>query len=302
MLYVSLDDLKRYRNLKSLERDEDLLLTFLRAATRVVNQTCKRTFYPRRETLYYDYSRQNHQTARILDARVVVDTLRLRQDLLELIEVKTDNGDRTIALSDCFLKCGDSYNLQPYDRIALSLNTVSGFFGFVSTPQKAHHITGIWGYHERYTTEAWLDSLDTLADPVNASTRTFTVNDASGADDAGMSPRFKRYQLWRIDDEFIEPQVIDLAANTIEVRRGMFGSTAAAHLAGASIKIFQPMDDIVQVTKRIANWLYTQKDSATDNDRAIITQTGITVLPARLPGDIMMYLTPYMGGNEEYVS
>lgn len=294
MLYVNLDDMKRYRNMKNQDRDDDLLLSFLIAASRFIDTFCKRTFYPTWKVRKYDYSAQNNAVTYIGQRLALVDTLKVQDDLLELVELKTDNGTRTIALADVLLKCGDEYDLTPYDRIIIKLEAVSGYFGFSGSPQQAHQVTGIFGYHNDYA-RAWLDSLDTLATGINDTVRVLAVNDAAGADAAGIAPRFKRRQVWRIENEFVE--VIEITGNSIEVERGKFGSTAVAHSSGSAIKVFQPIATIVQATRRITNWLYTQKDSLTDNDRAIVTNTGITILPARLPNDITMLINPYNWGR-----
>lgn len=294
MLYVSLDDMKRYRSITNQNRDDDLLLSFLISASRFIDVFCKHTFYPTWKVRRYDYSPQNNVVTNIGSRLALVDTLKVHDDLLELVELKTDNGTRTIALNDVSLKCGDEYDMTPYDRIIIKLEAVSGYFGFSGSPQQAHQVTGVFGYHDNYA-RAWLSSLDTLAAGINDTVRLLTVGDAAGADAAGLSPRFKRRQVWRIENEFVE--VIEIDGNSIEVERGAFGSTAVAHSSGVAIKVFQPMATIVQATRRITNWLYTQKDSQTDNDRAIVTNTGITILPARLPNDITMLLNSYNWGR-----
>lgn len=51
-------------------------------------------------------------------------------------------------------------------------------------------------------------------------------------------------------------------------------------------------DDIVHACKRLAGYIYRQKDNAGDLDRAVIAGNS-TLLPAQIPSDIKMILQPY---------
>lgn len=46
-------------------------------------------------------------------------------------------------------------------------------------------------------------------------------------------------------------------------------------------------DYIVQATVRLAAWLYRQKDTAADVDRPLLTSDGVTIMPLKLPADVM---------------
>jgi len=50
--------------------------------------------------------------------------------------------------------------------------------------------------------------------------------------------------------------------------------------------------DIAHVCKRLAAYIYRQKDNAGDLDRAVIAGNS-TILPAQIPSDIRLVLTPY---------
>ena len=50
--------------------------------------------------------------------------------------------------------------------------------------------------------------------------------------------------------------------------------------------------DIAHVCKRLASYIYRQKDNAGDLDRAVIAGNS-TILPAQIPSDIRLMLTPY---------
>lgn len=50
--------------------------------------------------------------------------------------------------------------------------------------------------------------------------------------------------------------------------------------------------DIVQACTRLAAYLYRQRDNALDLDRTVITG-GATILPMRIPADVLTILAPY---------
>jgi hypothetical protein len=51
--------------------------------------------------------------------------------------------------------------------------------------------------------------------------------------------------------------------------------------------------DIVHACIRLATFLYRQKDTSIDTDRALITDSGVTILPTSLPHDVQQLLAPY---------
>lgn len=53
--------------------------------------------------------------------------------------------------------------------------------------------------------------------------------------------------------------------------------------------------DIVHATTRLAAYLYRQRDNALDLDRVVITG-GATILPMRIPADVLTVLAPYVRG------
>lgn len=55
----------------------------------------------------------------------------------------------------------------------------------------------------------------------------------------------------------------------------------------------EPPADIVQATARLASYLYKQKDTGQELDRALIAPGGTMVLPAVLPNDVLTLIRPY---------
>ena len=49
----------------------------------------------------------------------------------------------------------------------------------------------------------------------------------------------------------------------------------------------KPSDEVKHAILRFSAWLYRQKDTSADIDRPFISQSGVTVMPASFPKDIM---------------
>lgn len=122
-------------------------------------------------------------------------------------------------------------------------------------------ITGIWGVHRDYA-NAW-QLADTLSAGINASVTTLTVADIDGADVYGVTPRISAGNLLKIDDEFLEVIATSTATNAATVRRGVNGSTAAAHALSAPVYVWQIEEPIRAVVARQAAMIYARKGAFT---------------------------------------
>lgn len=301
-VYVTLYDQKRYRARDMPDVDDDLLRNFIIVASRTIDKLCKRRFYPFIETRYYDHPYNIARTSIAADYGYDLRSnvfgtgyLKVDEDLLEVIGLKTNNGDTTIGSSDYYLMCGNSYNKSPKDRIVLNYESSNAYFDFSSSPQRANHVTAIWGFHDDYA-NAWADSMATLVEDITASQTVFSVSSVTGVDELGLQPQLKEMQTIKIGVEFMD--IMDINNRKLTVKRGHNGTTKATHVTGDSIYTYQPMPHIVQVTKRLANWLYMQKDSSSESDRPIVTPTGVTILPNKIPTDVEMMLKMYQYKGE----
>ena len=52
-------------------------------------------------------------------------------------------------------------------------------------------------------------------------------------------------------------------------------------------------DAIVHACLRIAQWIYKQRSSDSVSDQPIVMTSGLTIMPAKLPADVVMMLDPY---------
>ena len=166
--------------------------------------------------------------------------LPLRDDLLELVSV-TD-ADGTVYLPED-VTC---------DAANLALNEPARFDG------GAVRVSGLWAYHPAPSL-AFRPSGDSLAAPATSSALTLTVLNAAGADTWGDMPRFTTGHLLRIESELV--RVTGVESNTLVVRRGENGTTAASHAAGAGVEVFSPSFTAEALGLRLASWLYREPDA-----------------------------------------
>jgi len=123
-------------------------------------------------------------------------------------------------------------------------------------------VTGFWGYRKDYS-NAFIDSLDSVQDAlgINATVTTITVTNVSGADALFWSPRFDAGNLIRIDNELILILATNTTANTLSVRRGVNGTTKAAHALNTDITIWYPETDLMDTVSRQAAYFYSRRGS-----------------------------------------
>lgn len=131
-------------------------------------------------------------------------------------------------------------------------------------------ITGWWGYREQYETFGWLASGQTIlnAAGITASGTSITVTDPDAADALFRTPAFSAGNLIRVENEMMLVMATDSTANTLTVRRGVNGSTAAAHALATPISIWEWEPDIVQAATRQAALLYARRGSFTSMEVA----------------------------------
>jgi hypothetical protein len=99
-------------------------------------------------------------------------------------------------------------------------------------------IPGIWGYHRDYA-NAWPVITTLAAAVITTTVTTITLTSVTVADPYGIAPALSPGSLLLIDDEYLEIITIDPATKIATVRRGVNGSTAAAHLIAANVAVWQ---------------------------------------------------------------
>jgi hypothetical protein len=143
-------------------------------------------------------------------------------------------------------------------------------------------IYGVWGYHRAYA-RAW-QSVDALAAAIVTTTAaTLTVADVDGVDEYGFAPRLSAGNLIRVDDEVMEVTATNVTTNTVTVRRGANGTTAATHLIAAPVQVWRTDDNIRRAVARQAGMLYARRGAY---EQQTITDVGVVTYPADLVAEL----------------
>jgi hypothetical protein len=227
-----------------------------------------RWFIPRTQTRYYRACAG--KIGYVLDLTQTEDDA--PPDLLAVTALTSDNGAVTIPAADYFL---EPVNDSPYDRIEIDRGddtAATSEFTYDDTPQRAHAVTGRWGYSEDTETAGAvaeeLDTSETAIDVTNASlvdvgdtllceseqmfvseraalttgttldgalalgSEVVTVAVASGA-------AVNAGEVILVDAERM--LVTDITSNNLTVKRGYDGSVIAAHLTGVTVYAYRTL-------------------------------------------------------------
>jgi hypothetical protein len=289
--YASLSELKSYFDFNDNTSSglNVILRDYLIQASRGVDRFTRKKFFPTRRTLYFDHPP---------DGR----TVEYPNMFLELIGLSGQAGDQPISLDAVMLRCGDNWNLTPYNTAEIRDNSGS-LLNWSGTPRRSVVTDIIEGYRSdyEYTNEAWINSGTCLLDDMAASNTTLYTGSSAGYNDIGFSPRFKSEQIWRLgsgsDTEFV--YVLDTGygaspENFTHVIRGMNGTTARDHASGTLVQIWEPEYEIKINTMRLARWQYEVRNNPTGT-RHFFPQMGGFELADSWPKDIRDALRRYRG-------
>lgn len=169
----------------------------------------------------------------------------LPDDLLQLTEIRRRDGSS--------VKLDDVRRVPNHPDLPASLLvSTAGAATFSSGPEDALTITGVWGWHDRWT-RAWREGGDSVRDnPLSARATSISVEDADGLDVDSGAPRFQVGHLLRIEDEYLRLTAIDATRNELTVLRGVQGSDSANHAHGAGIETFAAAPAIRDLCLRYA--------------------------------------------------
>ncbi len=235
---ATLHDLRRHLNLAPTDTSSDAdLLRCLQQASHIIESLTRRQYCPTVES----------RRASIQPANP--EELVLANDLLALTALSNGDGS-PISLDD--VRRTPSHPDIP----ASVLHLVNGArFVYRQTSIHAIGITGVWGWHDRWS-RAWLDSGDTIQDdPLPASAAALSVADADGTDRDGISPRFQVGMMLRIESEYLRVTAIDRAGNRLTALRGVQGTPTAAHPLGTPIETYQAAPAVRDLCVRYAAML-----------------------------------------------
>jgi hypothetical protein len=245
-LLATLHQLRQRLGLSDSDTGDDprLLMALQAASAQIEAAAAGRRFSPRVAIIEHDVH-PRHSTELLLD-----------DDLLQLDSITNGDGSSIDTLEVITLP--ESTMDGPISVLRL---TGGQAFVWEESPLRAVRVSGIWGWHDRWT-RAWRDSADAVQDnPLGASATTLTVSDADGVDGYNLAPRFQVGHLLRIEDEYLRVLAVNTTSNILTVLRGANGTTAAAHTQGTAIDVFQPALEVEMLCLRWAQWLYKEPDN-----------------------------------------
>ena len=240
--------------------DDAVIESLLKAISRYVDAQTARWFYPRIETRYFDvpYSRE-----------LIVDA-----DLLEVLSIT--NGDGTLIPST-------EYSLRPRNQsphFIIRLVDNSTYYWASDGSGNTHdviEVTGVWGYHNRYSV-AW-ETITTLAEDLDISETGLDVTSGTN---------FSVGNIVRIGDEL--SYISTIVTNTLTGTRGENGSTAASHLTGVNVRVWQFMDELKTATLETALQAYRRRFGQSGTNQATITAAGVVLSPKDIPTIMVDFL------------
>ncbi len=261
-MYATLDDLRRYVGLAvGQTADDGLLVSLLRAASRLIDSYTGRHFEPERRTRTYT---PDHPARLDLHADLLALHALTNGEVIPLLAVQLGPANEAVKSSIDLQEAAFSY--------------------------QAALVDGTWGFHPNWAS-AWADSADSVQDdPLLAGAGCVTVSDAGALVD-GLA-RFQIGQLLQIESEYLRVLAVDAESNSLTVERGVNGTSAAEHALGTAILIYGPPDDVRLICLRVAAWLYRQKDAG-----FLVAAGGLRgqiVVPQALPPDVEQVLAPYV--------
>lgn len=253
--YATREDVKEAADFKDTARADRRIDRALAAATLSINSLCHRRFYPQLDTRLWDWP--NGQYAR---------PWRLWLDQNELISVTSVTSGGVLVPADTVLLEPQRYG-PPYNQVQLDISKTSGFTQ-AGTHQQQISITGLFGYRDDQT------SVGAVTVAVDGSQTTLTVDGPASAElgvgnlirvdderctvvgrqqlDTGQTigadlavkasdvsvivqdgTVFVPGETVLVDSERM--LIVDIAGNSLSVRRSWDGSTLAAHTTGATV-------------------------------------------------------------------
>lgn len=159
----------------------------------------------------------------------------------------------------------------------------------VTAPPPYVQINGIWGFHRDYA-NAWL-KVDDLAANITDSVTSLTVADIDGSDPYGRTPRLSAGALIRIGTEYMDVLSTNTTTNIATVRRGVNGSTAAAHSTNDDVDVWQVEEPVRNIIARQAAFKYARRGAY---ESAVITEVGAVQFPADQLAEVWGVVTGYV--------
>lgn len=255
--YCSLTDLKSYLNITA-STDDTLLQLMLDAATSRIDSRCGRSFQAAADTThYFDPSRD------LLNGELWLD-----DDLSHITQVL--NGDGTDITTDLY---HTPRNFTPWYLLGFKSSS-SSFWQYETDTQDAISVTGRWAYMDRFAITS-----------ISRSSNVVTAQVVAPRLSVGASV----FVLSVADSSF--NGTFAIVSNT---GSAITWAQTAANDTDTTGILLSPPNDIMTACRRLAAWMYRQKDNQNgDIDRPLLAGDGTVIMPTTLPLDVEKILMGY---------
>jgi hypothetical protein len=265
--YATLADYKGYvtsrgQTTSTDTADDAVIELLLDAASRYIDDETGRQFYPTIQARYYDAPPER--------------LLMLDEDLLEALSVVTGNSE-TIPSTD--------YALQPrniYPAYGIRITDISSYAWTANVNgsfEDAVIVNGVWGYRQKYNSEAWR-----VGGILGAAMSTTTGLSATMA--AGHT--LATGQIWRVGNEILQGSV---SSNTLTLtERGANGSTAATHDNGTTVYYWQPERGSTNAVLEIAHNAYNRRFGTSITSNITVTGAGVVITPRDIAAQAQAFI------------
>jgi hypothetical protein len=251
-LYATLDETKAQMDAYNSTDDAKLLSLLRQVSSRI-----DAMFTRRRAPVFAPYI-ETRSNFRLEGSRVnsYDGTFYFGEPLLALTAI-TVGTQTPVVGTDVQLYQGET---APYMTLQLIDRCCNGWYRYVDCSGCAAipfvTIAGTWGYHVDWA-NAWIDTLqDVPLGGITDSATSFAVTNVAAANENGYAPCLSEGNLLQIESEWLE--VVSISSNTLTVKRGVNGSTAAAHAAGVAIYTYAVDEAIKRATYRQAAFQYAR--------------------------------------------
>lgn len=285
MAYATVDDVTAQLRPQTFTAAHNRqILAGLRTITRRIMQVAGMDFEP-----YYELRRKTAWPEQV-NSELGIYTL--KDYLLELDTIVND-GETLVYNTNVFAY--PRQNELPITALRLQFDSDLAWYPCDSDDQfETIQITGWWGWKRYYEVDGFIDSTDDVpAGGITAAAPSFTVADVDGLNALGISPRISMGNLLRIEDELLEVVLTDTTTNAVTVRRGVRGTTAAAHAAGTQINVWNVEDDIRYVAARAAAYNFSRIGAF--NTVQVQDYTSV-VYPPDFPAQVRAAIQGYANG------
>lgn len=232
--YSNLTRIKSRLDITSTTYNTDLLM-LLNAASRAIDDYCSRFFFVDSTTRYFD----GQASPAFLDDILAVTTLKTDED-----NDGTYENSYTIN-TDYWL-----YPMNKYPKTYVVINTNGSYGGFASGIRHAIQIAGNFGYGDGLSATPYASNTTTAEDMTGSETD-MDVTSASNLS-AGDTILVGSEQMY----------ISSISSNTLTVKRGVNGTTAATSTSGTALYLYQYPDQIVEATLIQAMRWWKRRESA----------------------------------------